>query len=155
MGRKSVVREFYTREDMRTTGCLFENCNRYSKDIFKRPISRIKVVDEFMKSGVRAEMDEWNPQFLSQSAETTFETFVKVDLDGDFSKITNGPKDDFAYNELRWIGMMYAYMKNIRRTNSKDLYSEFPIERMRVFYIWGHQMEFDAAYRRLLRLQEE
>lgn len=143
--------DLYLDDDMESMGYLFEFCDEYAKKRYKKRINKEKFVDVFMKAPIRRAMDEWHPKLMSQAAEDTFVNFVDVDLDGDISPIAGKETARYHDYEMFWIGQMYAFAKNKRRTvHMIDIYKQFPLDEMRRIYVCGHQLEFEKAYERFM-----
>jgi hypothetical protein len=147
--------ELYIGRDMRIMSLLFEYSDTYSKQFYNKKVSRVRVVEKFMQSYARQAMDELNPKLLSQAAADTFCLFVDDDLQGNIELLISNEEDAFFDKELYWIGMMYAYIRFKWETYSTEVYKELPLEKMRRFYIWGHQMGYVEAYERLMDLKNK
>lgn len=146
----TYIGDLYVHEEMESMGSLFENCAIFIYKYFNVNISKLKFVETFMTSHIRKLMDEWHPRLMSQYSSDTIKAFVEVDLNNkDFHKIQGEDYEYYHENELRWIGMMYAYMRNEEKISSVELYKKYDLEFMRHFYVWGHQMSFSGAYNRL------
>ena len=150
---KEYIGNLYVYSDAENMGYLLEYVNEFAVNEYNTEICVEKFIDSFMKSHIRSLMDSWHPRLMSQAAVETFMAYVEVDLHNDLSSIAGKNKYGYAENELMWIGMTYAILKNKLHTNMIEVYRVFSIEEMKHLYVCGHQLETYDAVDRLCEAQ--
>lgn len=146
--------KWWLRKDMENMGYIFEYCNKYCNKLFGVDIDRIKFLSAFMISQLRFEMETGHERLLSQSAEDSVRMFIEVDCDDEIEqfKRTKETIDNYAYNQLYWVGWMYAYLHFRQDILSRELVKILPIEKMLEHYYLGHEMSKEAYYEHIEHL---
>lgn len=157
LGIDRKTKDLYAKDDLRVMGHLFEFSDRYAMREFSQVISRVKFIDVFMNSFIRTQMDIYHPRPMGQAAVDTFKDFVEWDLKGNFESILLDKDEADGFNEMGffWIGQMYAYIRYKTDIPCSEIYKKLDLDTMCNIYIWGHQMSFGGAYRRMCELYLE
>lgn len=110
MEKKNSYDKWWLSSDMENMAYIFEYCGKYCREIYSVEIDKQKFLDCFMKSNIRHEMETGHPMLLSESARDTVERFIETDNRGDISRFIGDDKNEYADNQLYWVGLNYAYI---------------------------------------------
>lgn len=140
--------EFWLPHDMDNMAYLFEYCDEYALKLFNAKIDKASLMNAFMRSRFRAEMEIGHPKFLSQAAEDSLEQWVTVDYNGDLSTFKENGQV-YAHKQMYWVGWIYAQIHYWTKKSSKEIVEKLPIEFMLEQYWTGHEMSAEAFYDRV------
>lgn len=142
-GRRKTYNSFWLRSDMENMGYMFEYCDEYCMRLYKANIDKEKLLNKFMKSDIRKEMEFGNPKLLSQAAIDSLELFVNVDCGG-IEEFRTDKKVRYRENQMYWIGWAYAYIHHKECIPFSELVDIITIEEMKDLYRVGHEMDIDV-----------
>lgn len=144
--------KWWLRWDMESLGCMFEFCDRFAYRIYGvQGLDKLKVLNDFMVSNCRYEMETGYPKLLSQSAQDTFEDFINVDKNGKINQyLDSGVHYNFRERQLYWVGLAYAYIHYEADMLSRDIIQRPPIDYMLQQYYTGHEMDISVFYSKIL-----
>lgn len=150
---------FWFNNDLKNMAFMFEYCDDFLYRRYKiRGLNKIKFLDTFMRSELRAIMEAGDPCLSSQSAEDTFKVFIREDYNNDpslFLYKQGEKRRRFKEYQLYWVGEQYAYINQMEDMSSKVLIDKLPIEFMLECYHLGHELSDDGFYRRIKWKLEE
>ena len=143
--------------DRKQMGYLFKQCDELFNSLYGKHICVVKFLTAFMSSKCRNVMECGKTELLSMAVEDLMETYIKVDLKGDFSQFISEVDESANYdeNQLLWVGWFYVYMHWYLKVSSKDLLKVQSIEEALEQYWCGHQMGFESLIIRLLWMFKE
>ena len=133
-------------QDMQQLGSLFEWVGNEVK------LEMNEFVSQFMNSSIRADMDAWHPWYSNEPCNLLFKHFNDYKEKFNLQSIPQVPDEDIDYypDELRWVGMWYAYLHYCLNMSSKDIYKILPLEKARMYYPIGHEMSWEGITNRFI-----
>lgn len=141
--------KWWLRKDMENMGYIFEYCDKYIREIYGVEINKLKYLNAFMNSIFRKEMEGGHPKFLSQAARESVEDFIEYEYDNNPKEFIGNSDREFKYNQLYWVGWMYAYIHFREKLSSKEIIKIIPIEEMLDLYYLGHEMSKEVFYEKV------
>lgn len=150
MNKKEVIKEncydkFWVTKDMENMAYMFEYVDRFSREQWGFEIDVEKFINAFMRSQCRLEMEKGHEKLLSQASRDSFDDFINVDLQGDFSSlIRTGDKVQYEDSVLFWVGRTWAYLHYREDILSKDLIELLPLAVMLHQYKCGHERGLES-----------
>jgi len=130
-------------KDMNNMGYIFEYCDEYCIKLFNTPINKEKLLNAFMKSEFRKEMEQGHPKFLSQASIDSIKQWIKEDYNNDIHEfiVDNNEKMlGYIKNQMFWVGWIYAYIHFMAKMPSERIIDILPIEYMTDQYYTGHEI---------------
>lgn len=136
---------------------IFEYCNKYCKQLYNVDIDKLRLLEVFMNSRFRHEMETGHPRMLSQSAIDSIKMFVNVDCCDDIKQFekSDSTNNKFMHNQLYWVGWMYVYLHFKEDILSTDLIKLLPLELMIEHYYLGHEMSKETYYEHIKHIFHE
>ena len=133
-------KHYFTGNDIRETGVLFENVARYHKGL-----NTSQFVYDFMTSWTRDSLDFAVPRGLDMSGWEIFLQYVELDLGGDFQKLPKlkeGQEETpYMLLERNWIGECYIMLGYMLKIPSREIIKIFPWDAMREYFTVGHERD--------------
>ena len=138
--------EWWLPKDMDDMGYMFEYCDSHCRELYNVSVDKIKLMNAFMRSKFRKEMEEGHPKFLSQASADSIKQWIDVDYKKDLSAFAEANPRGFEHNQMFWVGWIYAYIHFMSKLPSAKIVELLPIEYMLDQYYTGHEMNKTVYY---------